>query len=416
MNPSGQTGRSRGGLIGTPRGPSQVQAGSFRRGRQETTPSAASGSRWPTRPTLRRQPSRPRRTQLPPKKRFHTALMGLPLHLRSGILNMVLVSPIPIVINRHDDKDDLIPQNIQPQQCRDVVNVRLTCRKLRAEAGNAFYSRNTFVIGSYYDLADLITMLSPTTISMITRLNLHNDAVVPSSDHPEKHESLYFNLLLTAFSHFTRLTRIVLDLPWTFGTTRIIQVIDSLIDTNQQLQAIFFTRGSLNILPQILCDCRGEDHQREIDSARQADFMRHWIRHLPPQVTLPDNADIILGRDSGFLDAFNSRLRDRATEGLKRMRKGKDPINPATDVPNLIDDPESPPALSGPSTPDSDRDETSGHPALTSHPLGARRPFMGTRERIPIEDEPIWNDGEIMDEDYEFTEFALGNLGLQEPE
>ena len=342
--------------------------------------------------------------------------MGLPVYLRAKILKMVLISPIPIVINRHDDNDDLIPVNIQPQQCSDVVNVRLACKKLKAEAGNVFYSRNTFVIGSYYDLADLITMLSPATISMITCLNLHNNAVVPPSDHPEKHESLYFNLLLTAYSHFTRLTRVVLDLPWEFRTTRIIQLIDSLMDTNLQLRGIFFTRGSLNILPQILCDCRGPDSLREIDSARQADFSRHWRLHLPPRIPLPGNADIILSRDSDFLDGFNSNLTDRAIQGLNRLRRGQDPINPATDVPNLIDDPDSPPALSGPSSPDSDWDETSGYPALMSHPASARRPFMGVRERIPIEDEPVLNDGEIMDDEWEFTEFALGNLGLQEPE
>ena len=342
--------------------------------------------------------------------------MGLPLYLRSGILKMALVSPIPIVINRHDDNDDLIPDNIQPQQCRDVVNVRLACRQLGREAGNVFYSRNTFVMGSYYDLTDLIIMLSPTTISTITRLNLHNNALALPTEHPEEQESMYFNLLLTTFGHFTRLERVVLDLPWKFGSTRIIQMIDSIKDTNLQLQAIFFTRGSLNILPQILCNCQGPDNLRKIDSARQADFVRHWRRHLPPQVTLPHNADIILNRDSVFLATFNRSLRDRVMDGINRIRRGRDPIVPATDVPNLIDDPDSPPALSGPSTPDSDHDEASGQPALTSHPPGARRPFMGVRERIPIEDEPVMEDGERMDEEWEFTEWALGRLGLQEPE
>lgn len=283
---------------------------------------------------------------------------------------------------------------------------------LKTEAGNVFYSCNTFVIGSYHDLTDLITILSPATISMITRINLHNEVVVPPVDHPRESESIYFNLLLTAFSHFTRLNRVVLDLPWTFGSVRVIQIINSLTETNLQLQGIFFTRGSLNILPQILCDCQGEDHKREIDYSRPADLLAHWIRHLPREVSLPHNAQTIMDRDSRYLDTVNDRFRDRAIEGLNRIRHGMDPIDPATNVPRSDDDDsDSPPSLSGPSSPDSDWDESRGGPALPSHPASARRPFMGRRERLPIEDEPIYAEGELMDDNYDFTEWALGNLG-----
>ncbi|KAL9118614.1 MAG: hypothetical protein Q9187_004835, partial [Circinaria calcarea] len=162
----------------------------------------------------------------------------------------------------------------------------------------------------------------------------------------------------------------------------------------------------------ILCDCQGEDHKREIDHTRPANVMAHWIHHLPAEVTLPHNAQTIMDRDSRFLDTVNGRFRDRATDTLNRIRHGMDPIDPATNVPELDDDPDSPPALSGPSSPDSDWDETRGPPALTSHPPNARRPRMGRRERMPIDNEPIYAEGEIMDDNYDLTEWALGSLAF----